>query len=163
MEKDKTLNLLDKIDLISKSLGLPKQKQRTVLKIFKTYNSNEKLLHLKRGDWKSNEPWFVIDEDNNIKNILSLEVLINIVNTLKKTQQENFNLKLEKTIWQHIPIDFQDVWVVAMQEIKLIAKDKDALEIEIDIDKLVKNIKKEHPNLFLNIKEMYDNIEIQKL
>jgi hypothetical protein len=163
MANDENLNLLAKIDLISKSLGLPKQEQRTVLKMFKTYNTNERLLQLKRGSWQSKEPWFVIDDDATIKNILPIETLMHIIGTLRKTQQENFNLKLEKTIWQNIPIDFQDVWTVCMEEIKKIAKNQDALEVEIDIEKLVKNIKKEYPNLFLNIKDLYDNIEIQKI
>ena len=163
MEKDDNLNLLDKIELISKSLGLPKQSQRTVLKMFKGYSENERMLKLKRGSWDSTEPWFIIGDNGSIKNVISLEVLMSIIGTLRKTQQENFNLKLEKTIWQNIPIDFQDVWAVCMEEIKSKAKNEDALEVEIDIDRLVTNIKKEHPNLFLNIKDLYDNIEIQKI
>ena len=58
-------------------------------------------------------------------------------------------MKLEKSILQQLPLDFQDVWAVAMEEIGKSKKN------EIDFDKLVKKIKKEHPNLFLDLKDFY--------
>jgi hypothetical protein len=154
-EKNKFSNALEKIESISKDIGLSKKDKKTILKIEKTDNPDIKTLNLQSGSWEANEPWFVIDEDNNIHTLVSIESLLKIIEALKLAQQENFNQKLEKTIWQHIPIDFQDVWVVAMDEIKRIAaSSKDKKNINIDIEKLIKSIKSKHPNLFFNLKDI---------
>jgi len=111
-------------------------------------------LHLKNGSWESDEPWFAIDLDDEEKAyaFIPADTFSQMVEAMKTAQQENFNLKLEKTIWQNVPIDFQDVWIVAMDEIKKeLAKSKDKKSFGIDIDKIVKDIKKKYPNLFLNL------------
>ncbi len=88
---------------------------------------------------------------------MSINSINKIVENFRATQEENFNLKLEKTIWQNIPIDFQDVWAVAMDEIKCIAtgKDEDIKVINVDLEELIINIKAEHPNLFFNFKDLH--------
>jgi len=48
-----------------------------------------------------------------------------------------------------LPLDFNDVLTVAMEEMNK-SKKKD-----IDFNKLIKKIKKDHPNLFLDIKDLY--------
>jgi hypothetical protein len=78
-----------------------------------------------------------------------------IITNFKAAQQENFNLKLEKTIWQNVPIDFQDVWAVAMDEIRMLSKDNgNSKVINVDLEALVGKIKKEHPNLFIDLKDL---------
>ena len=115
---EKKLSALDKIDILSKKIGLKEDKEKTILNIEDTDEKDKKLLVLKSGDWDGDEPWFAIDKDDKIHTIISLDTLLQIVKSLRKAQEENFNLKLEKTIWQNVPIDFQDVWIVAMDEIK---------------------------------------------
>ena len=154
-ENEKKYDIVDKINALSDNLGLSRE-HRTLLGIKDTDNPDIKELYLKEGSWNNEEPWFAI-EDNNEKKayaFIPAEAFAQIIDTLRHTQQENFNLKLEKTIWQNIPADFEDVWVVAMEEIRKYAQQNDPDKpISINLDKLIKKIKKEHPNLFINIKD----------
>ncbi len=157
---DKNMNALEKIEILSKKIGLNEKKEKTIIDIKDGETPDQKLLVLKSGDWDAKEPWFAIDKDDKIHTIISLDTLLQIIKSLQKAQEENFNLKLEKTIWQNIPIDFQDVWIVAMDEIKKRLKNsKDKNQVDINIEKVVQDIKKKHPNLFLNM----DHFLSQKL
>ncbi len=53
-------------------------------------------------------------------------------------------MRLEKAIYQQIPVDFNDVWTVAMDEIKQKAQNG-TMEVSIDLEKLISKIKQEHP------------------
>jgi hypothetical protein len=158
--EESTLN--EKVKLISKHLGLDPRTPKTVVKM-KDIDAATKGLMLKRGDWNNKqEPWFVIDENASIDIQVSVESVIRLIDSIRVISSENFNLKLEKAIWQHIPTDFDDVWIVAMDRIKEIASQSpSANAINIDVDKIVKDIKDAHPNLFINMQDMiYKGMEL---
>ena len=138
------------IEKISKNLSPTKQKEQTILEIVPSEDESTKLLRLKNGSWdNAKEPWLVYDEKQKLHALLSIDTLTKMIEHFKKAEQETLFLKLEKSILQQLPLDFQDVWTVAMEEIKKSKKS------EIDFDKLVKKIKKDHPNLFLDLKDLY--------
>ncbi len=154
-KEEKKYDIIEKIHSLSEKLGLPKGKE-TLLEIEDTDDPNRKELHLVQGSWDSTDPWFAIEKNNDKKAyaFIPAEAFSQLIDTLRHAQQENFNLKLEKTIWQNIPADFEDVWVVAMEEIRKYAQQENPNKpISIDLDKLIKKIKKEHPNLFINIRD----------
>lgn len=153
MSKDKKQEIATKIiNEISQDIDLT---NRTVLELRNTEEPDVKTLSLKSGSWDASEPWFVVDEKNKIHTMISMDSVNQIIKNFKESQQESFNLKLEKTIWQNVPIDFHDVWAVAMDEIKFISKGKiDQKAIRVDLEKLIEKIKQEHPNLFLDLKDL---------
>ena len=154
----KDLSVYDKIEDIDEYITDKNRKFETVLEIADTDNPDVKTLSLKSGSWENKEPWFIIDENQKLHTMVSVDTMHKLIENFKQLQQDNFDLKLEKTILQHVPIDYQDVWVVAMDEIKKLAlKNGDTKSLNIDLEKLLRKIKKEHPNLFLNLKDLFAN------
>ncbi|CAM4138819.1 DUF2603 domain-containing protein [Campylobacter armoricus] len=146
----------DIIDELSNHLGIEKHNQ-TIFHLTHI-NEKEKKLSLKNGHELAPEPWFIIDENDEVKTMFSVKTLIEFLQNAKEMQKDNFELKLEKAIYQQIPIDFNDVWIVAMDEIKhQIAKG--AKEVNIDLDKLISNIHNKYPNLFIDMKEMMQKVK----
>lgn len=152
----KEINIFDKIEDIEEYIGDKNRKYDTVIEIAKTDYPDIKTLSLKSGSWDGKEPWFIIDENQKLHTMISIDSIHKLIENFKKLQQDKFDLKLEKTILQHVPIDFQDVWTVAMDEIKKLAdKNNHAKSLNIDLERLLRKIKKEHPNLFLNLKDLF--------
>ncbi len=162
--KKEKYSIIEKIHSLSTKLGL-KPGHETLVEIEDTDDPHIKQLRLIQGSWDSEDPWFAIEKKNDKKAyaFIPAEAFSHLIDTLRRTQQENFNLKLEKTIWQNVPADFEDVWVVAMEEIRKYAKEKNPDKpVSIDLDKLIKKIKREHPNLFINIRDFMPQ-EMQQL
>ena len=156
--KEKNLQkTYEKIDEISGELGI-KEGEKTIFEIVPISDPNQMSLSLKSGSLDGVEPWFGIDETQTLHPMVSLKSLSQLIETYRNVQKENFELRLEKTIWQNVPIDFADVWVVAMDEIrKIAAKNKNKKSIDVNLEKLVKGIKKQYPNLFVDMQNIMKN------
>ena len=73
---------LKRINEFSQNLGIKKEDQ-TILELKKTQKENEKLLVLKNGSFDGPEPWFIVDENDEIHTLVSLKSLKNILENLK--------------------------------------------------------------------------------
>ncbi|MDR2034056.1 MAG: DUF2603 domain-containing protein [Helicobacteraceae bacterium] len=141
------------IDEIVRSLDLA-QSGRTVLRLSGTNDPNKKTLELLSGEWDTKKPWFIVDESGTIHALTSVESFMQFIHSLHSVTSENFGLKLEKAIWRNLPVDFGDVWAVAIGELESrLAKNRDSRILEVDIESLVDRIRREHPNLFYHVKE----------
>ena len=146
--------LLEKINKMASDLGIENPTNVTIVKLSDTEDPNKKTLELIQGDWENRAPWFVIGKDDRVFVLSSIESILQLIKSLNEAKYENFNLKLEKAILENLPIDFNDVWVVAMSEIqKRLSESKNKNLLDIDIKKLVQDIKKNHPNLFMSLKD----------
>ncbi|MSN96369.1 DUF2603 domain-containing protein [Campylobacter sp. FMV-PI01] len=141
----------NEIEQITQILGSIKStKQRTVFDIID--NDNTKTLILKSGSWKSKEPWFGVDKDSNLHTMVCVKTLNDFIESYRNLAKENFELRLEKIIMKYLPVDFGDVWSVCLNKIGEILKQNPNLQIlNIDLNQLVKKIKQDYPNLFVNL------------
>jgi len=76
---------------------------------------------------------------------IPIDVLNSVINMMQDLQKENFELKLEKSILQHLPTDFEDVKAVVV----------DKLDNNYDsnsIENAVNEVRKQYPNLFIDMK-----------
>lgn len=133
------------LENISQTLGISKRR-RTTFELEDMDNNQIKLSY--KGKANLNTPWFGMYGDKPCA-LVPAELFEAVINALKNAQKENFELKLERSILQNLPIDFGDVWTVAIEEIKKANHKK-----EPNLDRLIAKIKKEHPNLFLDMRSL---------
>ena len=66
---------------------------------------------------------------------------------MQTLEREKYLFRLEQEIQRSMPVDFDDVWCIALKEIKNRKKDPKVL---------VKNLKKRYPYLFLNFLDSFN-------
>jgi hypothetical protein len=143
---------------VAEKLGIDPS-DMTIVKMTPGIDDRHKELELLQGSWKETRPWIIVDERDRIFTLTSAESLSMIIRLLSTSQSENFHHKLEKAIWQRLPIDFEDVWSVAMDRIQTMARaQSDSTVVNIDLNWLVSEIKQKYPNLFYHL----DQIMTQK-
>ncbi len=141
------------IDTIAAKLGMPKPTERPVLEIKPGEDGKQKILELKRGRWSDDQPWFVIDEEGRLLILSTAEAMTAIMTSLQHMGEEVFKARLERAIAKELPIDFHDVWTVAMHELQQRLKEG-GQPANIDLDNLIRSIKRRHPNLFYSLKDL---------
>ena len=94
------------LENISQTLGISK-KRRTTFELEDMDNNEMKLSY--KGKANLNTPWFGMYGDKPCA-LVPAELFEAVINALKNAQKENFELKLERSILQNLPIDFGDVW-----------------------------------------------------
>jgi len=144
---------------IAETLSLDADKM-TIVRMRPGIDGRHKELELLQGSWETEQPWVIIDENDLPHTMTSAESLSKMIAMFASAQGETFRLKLEKAIWQRYPIDYYDVWAVAMDKIKKLAKSRpDSTIVKLDLDWLVTEIKQEYPNLFYHIDQLLGHEE----
>ena len=139
----KLINSLKIIENISHTLGIS-DRERITFDI-EEVSSNELRVRIVNGTKNFKSPWFAIKNEEPYI-FMPAEILDMVFRMLRTAQKERFELRLERSIWQHMPIDFGDVWRVAMDELA-----RGNFAKEPDLEKLIAKIKQEHPNLFVDM------------
>lgn len=139
----KLINSLKIIENISHTLGIS-DRERITFDI-EEVSSNELRVRIVNGTKNFKSPWFAIKNEEPYI-FMPAEILDMVFRMLRTAQKESFELRLERSIWQHMPIDFGDVWRVAMDELA-----RGNFAKEPDLEKLIAKIKQEHPNLFMDM------------
>lgn len=139
----KLINSLKIIENISHTLGIS-DRERITFDI-EEVSSNELRIRIVNGTKNFKSPWFAIKNEEPYI-FMPAEILDMVFRMLRTAQKESFELRLERSIWQHMPIDFGDVWRVAMDELA-----RGNFVKEPDLEKLIAKIKQEHPNLFVDM------------
>ena len=139
----KLINSLKIIENISHTLGIS-DRERITFDI-EEVSSNELRVRIVNGTKNFKSPWFAIKNEEPYI-FMPAEILDMVFRMLRTAQKESFDLRLERSIWQHMPIDFGDVSRVAMDELA-----RGNFAKEPDLEKLIAKIKQEHPNLFVDM------------
>ncbi|WRE25502.1 DUF2603 domain-containing protein [Helicobacter pylori] len=131
--------------------SLTTQKNRAFLKKIST---NEMLLELEKGAFKKNEAYFISDEEDKNYVLVPDNVISLLAENARKAFEARLRAELERDIITQAPIDFEDVCEVSLQLLENL-RQKDGNLPNINTLNFVKQIKKEHPNLFFNFDNMF--------
>lgn len=97
-------------------------------------------------DYKKGESYFLQLQQKDYV-LLPEETFCRLLDLLHASYEERYCMQLEREIARHLPRDFDDIWEVAIEEIKKSNKGF----LNIDPESLVLSIKKQHPNLFMRL------------
>jgi len=146
---------IEAIDAVAKKLGVANPSEHSIFRILPGDDEKHKVIELVRGSWNSQQPSFVIDEEGKLMVLSSAEAMMGIMSSLQHMGEEVFKSRLEKAIAKELPIDFHDVWTVAIHELQKRMKENSTEASNVNLENLVKTIKREHPNLFYSLRDLH--------
>ena len=118
--------------------------------VFDLHEDGENRVLLKKdGEPHSDQIWYTVDQNEVIQAVLPFDFLSIVLEDLSSLNNEILELKLEKTIWKYLPKDFHDVQTVVRA--KMLQNSTNNTQ---EIDEIVQNIKKEYPNLFIDMDDI---------
>ncbi len=82
--------------------------------------------------------------------LISKKSMQSLVESAKKLEREQYLFRLEQEVYKSMPIDFEDVWCIALKEAKNYKKEPKLI---------VKNLKKRYPYLFLTFLNQLDTTD----
>ncbi|CAM2786139.1 DUF2603 domain-containing protein [Helicobacter felis] len=117
---------------------------------------DQMLLELQEGALNTQEAWFVQDEQDH-KFVVIPEVLLQyIVQVIQRAYEEKIMVELERDMATLTPIDFKDAMAVAFKKLEGMRASDGSLPRISSLD-FVKQLKRQHPNLFFNLAELLES------
>lgn len=113
-------------------------------------SDTQMLLNIEQGAFDPQETWFLRDDEGQEYVVIPQNILKKIVSIMRNAHEERLLLELARDISQNTPIDFDDVMAVARARLESRRLRDGSLPI-INTKAMVKEIKKEYPNLFFDI------------
>lgn len=130
-----------------RALTTKQKKNRAILHPLK---GNQAILEMVRGGLDSEEICHIQGAGGEEYVMLPKSLMVGLLSLLQKGDEEKLRLSLEREILQQMPIDFEDVWAVALEEIE-----RTPLSLSsVDTKRLVHGIKRRHPNLFFQLSDL---------
>ncbi|MCI5968667.1 DUF2603 domain-containing protein [Helicobacter sp.] len=96
---------------------------------------------------KENGIYSLVDSNAQEFYLIPKKVMHSLMRELKNLESDKYLFKLEQEIYKNMPVDFDDVWCVALKEVRDYKKEPKAV---------VKHLKKRYPYLFLDFLERLD-------
>ncbi len=111
------------------------------------------LLKLQEGSLESNKDiWFLQDGDNREFVLMPQNMLNKLLGRIKEVQEEKLLMRLEREVATQMPIDFDDAMSVAKMYLESHRQSDGTLPM-VNVASVVREVKKQHPNLFFNLDE----------
>lgn len=116
-------------------------------------DSQSALLKLQEGSLENNKDiWFLQDGDNREFVLMPQSMLNKLLGRIKEVQEEKLFMRLEREVAAQMPIDFDDAMSVAKMYLESYRQSDGALPM-VNVASVVREVKKQHPNLFFNLDE----------
>ncbi len=120
------------------------------LGILRKLEDDTMLLAMERGGFSKEDLSFLRDDEGEEYVVFPQKLFVRLLTRIRNIQEEKLIMKLEKDIISQMPIDFDDVMVVAKNILESLRLSDGSLP-EINTALLAKDIKKKYPNLFFNL------------